>query len=169
MCTKKELEQNWNRTMIEATRLFFPYGFYPQKSFFFSCPWHFSCIIFKNGRGPIPPEVLRFLRQRLRLNDGGSHSAPAFYFFWKNVELHVDERERGKKSQVQFVEEKSISWSAGLQSVSLFAWCPRGRQQNPGSRWRISVRVRLILDALCSRVSSRGSEEGRRGGEGDME
>lgn len=164
-------KKNWNRT--ETEQWLRPRGFFFRMDFILRNPFfvfhvHDTSPVssLKTAEDPSHQRCFASCSKDFAWTTAARTLRQPFFYFSKKCRAtcRQREREREAKSQVQFVEEKSISWRAGLQSVSLFVCCPRGWQQNPGSRWRISVRVRLILDALCSRVSSRGSEEGGRQG-----
>lgn len=128
MCTKKELEQNWNRTMIEATRLFFflrriDFFLYPQKSF--SCPWHISCIIFKTAEDHNPTRgALLPLQQRLSFALRGTSTPPPppttlFFIFLFFLFIFIIPLKR-QNPKCNLLEEESICGRAGLQ----FVVCP---------------------------------------------
>lgn len=135
MCTKKELEQNWNRTMIEATRLFFflrriDFFLYPQKSF--SCPWHISCIIFKTAEDHNPTRgALLPLKQRLSFALRGTstppHSPLCFLFFIFFFCLFLLFLWRGKIPSAICWRRKAF---AGEQDCSLL-FAPRGCDCKP--------------------------------------
>lgn len=171
MCTKKELEQNWNRTMIEATRLFFflrriDFFLYPQKSF--SCPWHISCIIFKTAEDHNPTRgALLPLQQRLSLALRGTSTPPTphsvFYFFNFFLFIFIIPLKR-QNPKCNLLEEESICGRAGLQ----FVVCPSRvwLQTPPGSRWHVSVDASSIWDAKESAAdgdSEGGKRDARRG------
>lgn len=72
-------KKNWNRTETEQwlRPQGFPYRF--SSEILFMSMTHLLYHLY-NSRRPIPSEVFCFLKQRLRLNDGGLHSAPVFHF-----------------------------------------------------------------------------------------
>lgn len=136
---KKEINlQNWNRTMIQATRLFFllcwiEFFLYPQKSF--SCPWHMSCLIFKTAEDHNPTRsALLPPQQRPSPLCPSSPTTPRPVLFFNYFYFIIPLKRQNPKCNL-LEEENRTAVQGGAATPPMV------------SGWRLSVNASLIWDA----------------------